>query len=81
MGKGGVGLSPVTFGTLLPWLVLIAFFLTAYFVWVTMRNVMVLRHSLVGSGAPARNREELEERYVAGSINRDMYERWKDRLQ
>lgn len=67
----------------LSWLMFVVFFLTFIFVWMTMQNVRVMRRALVGPlrPAPAKNRRELEERYVAGDITRDVYERWKGRLR
>lgn len=67
------------------WILFFSVVLTFIIVWRLAGNMAAVRNSLAEAGIgragkPARNRKELEERYVAGSISRDIYDRWKDRL-
>lgn len=69
------------------WVLLIAVLLTLYLAWVLYQNVAMMKGALAGtglmqgSGAPFRSRSELEEAYTRGSVNVEVYERWKGRLK
>lgn len=68
------------------WLMLIAVLLTLIIAWSVLNALAAVRYNLADAGVgrarmPARSRKELEDRYVMGSVDREVYERWKDRLR
>jgi hypothetical protein len=68
------------------WVLFIAILLTLYIAWRLARNVAVVRWNLADAGIgrgmmPARSRKELEEKYTAGVITWEVYDRWRDRLK
>jgi uncharacterized membrane protein len=63
----------------LPWILLIG--LLVLFWWVGALAGQVAEMRMAVAGKKRTNRQELEALYTAGSINRDEYERWKDRVK
>lgn len=81
-----IQILPVHWPPWVSWLLLLAILITLYIVWQMARNVGAMRHALAETGAmrgraPARNRQELEEKYTRGAIDREVYDRWKERLR
>lgn len=77
---------PVQWPPWISWLLLFAVLVTLIFVWGLVRNVGAMRQALANvgmgpSGVPARSRQELEELYTRGSINREVYDQWKGRMR
>lgn len=68
------------------WLLLISVVLTLVIAWMLSRSVGRVQHALADAGigrtnTPARTRAELEEKYVRGTVDREVYDRWKHRLK
>lgn len=77
---------PANWPAWITWLFFLATIATTIMVWLVFRQVGAVQLALAsaglaGGGRPAQSRKELEEKYVAGSITRDVYDRWKDRLR
>jgi uncharacterized membrane protein len=68
--------------TWLSWLMLLTVVATLFIVWMLIGQLGAMRGALAQmTGGRPRSRKELEEWYVAGKVNREMYDRWLDRVK
>ncbi len=65
----------------LGWLLIFAVLLTFLITWSVLRSVGAMRQAMAeATGTRPRSRQELEEWYTAGRVDREAYERWKNRV-